>query len=75
MSLQDEVKSYNGGAKQPEEMYYDQCNAYAQKYMNTGQTVIEGYKITKRDFQNNVISSKLFNYRSYALEQYSKMSD
>ena len=75
MSLQDEVAQIKVEASKSVDVYYSQCNAYAQKYMLSSQTEIQGYKITKRDFQNNVISNKLFDYRNCGYDEYNKMSD
>lgn len=58
------------------EIYFDMAHKYAQKYMKTSKDmVIEDYQITKRDFLNNVISDKLFDYSLKSYSDILKMTD
>ena len=43
--------------------------------MRTNQTEIEDYKITRRDFNNNVITRKMFDLKNCGYEDIMKMSD
>jgi len=43
--------------------------------MRTNETVIEDYKITRQDFNNNLITRKMFDLKNVSMEDIMKMND